>query len=68
MWIVPTFSLFLSGGWLQSQLSSVVQGGNSLLQFMVVNCSLKRERPWDKVRRRQPWVVLPVSLSHTDGV
>lgn len=41
---LPTFSLFLSRGWLQLQLSSMVQGGKSSFQLRVVNCSLNRER------------------------
>lgn len=62
----PFSPFFLSGGWFQTQLPSVVQGGISV---SVQACEVQPQegKAMDNVGGWGTWMVLPVSLSHTDG-
>lgn len=52
-------------------IAALLHGAGRKVFISAQSCKLQpqqgKERPWDKVRRWQPWVVLPVSLSSADG-
>ena len=57
--------------WRVAPIAALLHGKRRKHSVSAQGCKLQlqqgKERPWDKVRRWQPWVVLPVSLSHADG-
>lgn len=57
--------------WRVASVTALLHGAGKKLSILAQVCKLQlqqgKETPWEKVGRRQPWVVLLMCLSHTDG-